>query len=219
MSRTDTQESNAPASAGAQSFPHATVQELNERCLDLLVHQARTDSNPPFQLASSLRELLHRTTPETRRRAAERTILLLDLEFQSAEWWEAVRRYPDKQFRTPSRRGSFPRRSGLPLARATLFLAREGCRANLDTARVLFGMARPVADLIAGLQLTDVDRIVERRFRHLHPRWHDQPDIWRALLTASDSPATTALRGTDLQGLQLIAGELILSARRADRTT
>lgn len=200
-----------------QSFPHATVRELNERCLELLVHQARTEANPPFQLASTLRELLRRTTPETRRRAAERAILLLDFEFQSAEWWEAVHRYPDKKFRTPSGRGSFPRRSGLSLARAALFLAREGCRANLDTARVLFGMARPVADLIAGLELTEVDRIAERRFRHLHPRWPDQPDVWRSLLTASDSQAAIALRRTDLEGLQLIAGELILSARHADR--
>lgn len=217
MSRADKPPASTPVSPGPEAFPHATVLEVNERCVELLVHQARADAIPSFPLVTTLRDVLRQMTPETRKRAAARAFLLLDLEFQNAEWWESVRRYPQRQFHMATWRGAFPRRSGLPLARATLLLAWQGCRANIDSACVLFGMARAAAELIAGLQLTEIDEIVDRRFRYLHPRWHDRPDLWRALLTAAESPAPSALRRAELQALQLIAGELIPSKEATRR--
>jgi hypothetical protein len=211
MSRADKPPASVPASPGLEAFPHATVFEVNERCLELLVHQARGEAIPSFPIVTTLREVLRQMTPETRKRAAARAFLLLDLEFQNAEWWETTHRYPQRQIHVVTWRGAFPRRSGLPLARATLLLAWQGCRADKDTACVLFGMARPVAGLIAGLQLTEIDGIADRRFRHLHPRWHDRPDLWRSLLTTSESPNPAALRRTELQALQLVAGDLIPS--------
>lgn len=198
-----------PMLPGADSFPHAGVVEVNEQCLELLVHQARTAPIPPFQLVMDLRDSLRQMTPERRKRAAARPFLLLDLEFQNPEWWDAVRRYPDKKFRTSSWRGSLPRRSGLPLARATLLLAWQGCRAHLETACILFGMSRAAAEVIIELQLTEIDRIADRRFRHLHPRWQDRPDVWRLLLAAAESPSAASLRRTDIHALALVAAELM----------
>lgn len=118
-------------------------------------------------------------------------------------------RYPNKKFHTPGWRGSLSRGSGLPLARATLLLTWQACRAHLDTACILLGISRPAAEIIAGFALTEIDRIADRRFRHLHPRWQDRPDLWRSILAASESSSGTALRKTDLQALALVAGELM----------
>lgn len=210
MAGANTPPFGGPTAPGRDSFPHAGVVEINQQCLDLLVRQARTDPNPPFQLVTDLRDTLRHTTPETRRRAAERPFLLLDFEFQNPEWWDAVRRYPEKKFRSSGWRGALPRRSGLPLARATLLLAWQGCRAHIETACILFGMSRPAAEVIAGLHLTELDRIADRRFRHLHPRWQDRPDLWRSLLAAAESSSSTPIRRTDLHALALVAAELML---------
>lgn len=198
-----------PTLPGADSFPHAGVVEVNEQCLEFLVHQARTVAVPAFQLVVDLRDALREMTPDRRKRAAARPFLLLDLEFQNPEWWDAAHRYPEKKFRTSAWRGSLPRRSGLPLARATLLLAWQGCRAHLETACILFGMSRAAAEVIVGLQLTEIDRIADRRFRHLCPRWQDRPEVWRSLLAASESSSATPLRRTDLYALALVTAELM----------
>lgn len=184
--------------------------EVNEQCLEFMVHLARTDPFPAFPLVTVLRDVLRQTTPESRRCAAARPFLLLDFEFQNPEWWNAVYKYPNKKFHTVGWRGALPRRSALPLARATLLLAWQGCRTQVEAACILFGMTRLTAELIAGLHLTEIDRIADRRFRLLHPRWRDRPDVWRSLLTAAESSNAAALRRTDLHALQLVAAELML---------
>lgn len=216
MAGTDRPPFIEPILAGRDSFPHTGVVEVNQQCLELLVHLARTDPHPPFPLVTALREPLREMTPETRLRAAARPFLLLELEFQNHEWWEAIRRYPRKKFHTAGWRGSFLRRPGLPLARATLLLAWQGCRAHLETACILFGMSRAAAEVIASLQLTEIDRIADRRFRHLHPRWQDRTDLWRSLLGASQSSSATLSRRTDLHSLALVAGELMPCARESN---
>jgi hypothetical protein len=70
-------------------------------------------------------------------------------------------------------------------------------------------MSRPTAEIIAQLQLTEIDRIAERRFRHLQPRWQDRPNVWRSLLAAAESSSIAALRRADLHALDLVAGELM----------
>lgn len=214
MTGTDKSPLVGPTLAPLDAFPHAGVVEVNEQCLNLLVHQARTDQFPPFPLVTALNNALRQTTPEVRKRAAARPFLLLDFEFQNPEWWEAVRRYPNKRFHTAGWRGCLSRRSGLPLARATLLLAWQGCRANLEEACILLGMSRPAAEVIARLQLTEIDRIADRRFRHLRPRWQDRPDYWRSLLAASESSNTAASRRTDLHALALVTGELMSPSER-----
>lgn len=198
-----------PISAGQDSFPHAGIVEVNEQCLEFLVHLARTEPFPTFPLVTVLRDVLRQTTPESRKCAAARPFLLLDLEFQNPEWWNAVHKYPSKKFHTASWRGALPRRFALPLARATLLLAWQGCRAQIETACILFGMNRPTAELIAGFHLTEIAGIADRRFRHLHPRWQDRPEVWRLLLAAAESSSAIALGRADLHALQLVAAELM----------
>jgi hypothetical protein len=63
--------------------------------------------------------------------------------------------------------------------------------------------------------LSDLDRIVERNFHHLRPRWEDRPGVWRALLLAAESEDFRRMRDFDLYSLQLITGDLWTAGARA----
>jgi hypothetical protein len=199
------EELGSPSSAG---FPLATLHEVNERCIELLVNAARADTAGSFPLVQHIRETLRASRPETRRLAAQRAFLLLDLEFRNLQWWRALRANPEKHWRTPSWRGSFPRRSAIPLTRATLMLAWYGIQSDISTACVLLGMTKNVAELIAAIPLSEIDRMADRGFRYLQPRWHDHPTLWRELLTPPASSGTADR--VDVHGLQLLTGELLM---------
>jgi hypothetical protein len=184
------------------------LRELNERCIELLVQAARTERPEAFPIVIQLRGTLQGLSPEMRARAACKTFLLLDLEFANAPWWQMVRSNPTRPAPLPNWRGSFPRGPAVQLARATILLAWHSLRAHRNAA-CLLGMTPAVAEVIAGLSLTDMDRIVDRRFRHLRPRWEDRPAVWRQLLQAAQSPDIRRTREVNLRGLQLLVGEMI----------
>jgi hypothetical protein len=183
--------------------------EVNERCIEMLVNAARREQSRPFPLVSELSELLKRADPSTRQRAARRTFLLVDMEFANPDWWHTACNHPSQQMRTPLCRGCFPRGSAIPLAHATLMLAWNSLRADPAAARILLGMVQPVADLIAGLRFDEIDRVAQKRFRHVRPRWDDRPAVWRRLLLAAQSDDEKLMGAFDLHGLQLLAGELL----------
>lgn len=114
----------------------------------------------------------------------------------------------EKQFRGTAWRNPFPRRSAIPLARATLMLAWQMIRTDVQAARVVLGIANEVAEIIGVLQLTELDRIADRRHRHLEPRWADRPTVWHSLLSAALAPESAAMQRVDAYGLQLLTGDL-----------
>lgn len=209
MTRTQNPTPPHPSLGTPTAFPFATLHEVNERCIALLVNAAHSEDSPPFALVAPLRELLRNTGPASRRRASESGFLLVDMEFQDLEWWRAARTHPDRQLRNGQWRGQFPRRTAIPLTRATLMLVWQSIHADLDTACALLGLAHPVAELISDLQLAELEGIAVRRSRHLYPRWYDQPLVWRALLLAASTEKPAALRNFRIQGLQLITGRLL----------
>jgi hypothetical protein len=148
-------------------------------------------------------------TPERRNYAAARAFLLVDFEFGNIDWWTAVRQYPEKQFRGTAWRSPFPRRSAIPLTRATLTVAWQAIRTDPRTACVVLGIADQVAEIIGNLQITELDRIADRRHRHLEPRWADRPGVWRSLVLAASAPESTAMKRFDAYGLQLLTGGLM----------
>jgi hypothetical protein len=191
--------------------PLQEVYEINERCIELLVQAARSERLETFFLVNPLREVLREMTPETRARAARRAFLLVDLEFSDADWWRRAKTYPTRSEHLSPDRPSFPRPAALQLARSTLTLAWHSVRADRDAAGVMLGMHSAVSSLIASLSLTEIDRIVERRFRHVRPRWDDRPSVWLQLLRASQSENIRQARDFNVRGLQLIAGALMSS--------
>jgi len=213
--RTEIPQSVGAASAAGGSFSLTSIHEVNERCLELLVHAARASALPPFSLVFPVRDLLLEMTPELRKRAGARAFLLLDFEFGNVQWWTAVHRFPEKQFRGTAWRNPFARRSAIPLTRATLMLAWQMIRTDARAARVALGIVDEVAEIIGTLQLTELDRIAERRYRHLEPRWADRPTVWRALLSAASAPDPSAMTQMDAYGLQLLTGDLAQVRKRA----
>ena len=207
-SRTEIPQSVGAAATAGTAFSLTSIHEVNERCLELLAHAARSELIPPFSLVFPLRDLFLEMTPELRKRAAARAFLLLDFEFRNIPWWMAVRQFPEKQFRGTAWRNPFPRRSAIPLTRATLMLAWQMIRADAGAARVILGVADEVADIIGALQLTELDRIAVRRHRHLEPRWADRPAVWHSLLSAALAPEAAAMQRIDAYGLQLLTGDL-----------
>lgn len=185
--------------------------EVNERCLELLVHAARQETKGCFRLVSELREILKTADPAVRRRAASRSFLLVDLEFGNSDWWRGAGSHLSQYARLPSWGRSFPPGSGTQLARATLLVAWNSLRAARDreTVRLLLGMTPEVADTIARLKFDQIDRIAQKRFRFVRPRWEDRPAVWRRLLTAARADSPTLIGEFNIHALQLLAGELM----------
>ncbi|MEP7245435.1 MAG: hypothetical protein ABI885_17415 [Gammaproteobacteria bacterium] len=196
-------------SASPHRFPFSALYDVNERCIELLVHAARSSQSVPFALVSQVREELRNLDPEARRRTASHGFLLIDLEFGNVEWWQAALAQPQRTLRAPAWRGSFERRAGISLTRSTLMFVWHSLRADRDAARVLLGLAAPVAELLRALPLPALDPIAERYFRHLRPRWHERPALWRLLLKSAAAGDPAAQHGFDVLGLQLIGGELL----------
>ncbi|MGH7108478.1 MAG: hypothetical protein ACREFT_18445 [Acetobacteraceae bacterium] len=217
--RTEIPQSVGAASVPGGGFSLTSIHEVNERCLELLVYAARSERIAPFSLLFPIRDLFLEMTPELRKRAAARAFLFLDFEFRNVEWWTAVRQFPEKQFRGTAWRNPFPRRSAISLTRATLMLAWQAIRTSGEKACIVLGMAAKVAEIVGDLQLTELDRIADRRHRHLEPRWADRPAAWRALLTPASAPESAAMKLGDAYGLQLMTGDLVpirKTSRRPD---
>lgn len=192
-------------SFNSSPFPFADLHEINERCLQLLVSEARSERRSSIALVMPLREVLLQLGADARRRAAQRGVLLVDLRLQDVEYWESIQRAPTRSCRTlVAWGGSFPRRSAAPLARSVLVLARHTLKSHREAALLLLGIAPRVARVIASLSLSELDVIASMQFRHLHPRWMDQPVIWRELLQSAQLERTVALSKFDIHGLQLI---------------
>jgi len=198
--------------------PLQGAHEVNERCLEMLVNAARHPPARPFPLISELRDLLKGADPSVRRRAARRSFLLVDLEFGNPDWWHTARNHPSQQIRTPLWWGCFPRVSAIQLARATLVLAWNNLRADPAAARILLGMAAPVAEVIASLRFDEIDRIAQKRFRNVRPRWDDRPAVWRRLLVAAQTDDERRMAAFNLHGLQLLAGELLPQEENRNRS-
>lgn len=207
--RTEIPQSVGAASAAGGGFSLSSIHDVNERCLELLVHAAHTGPVAPFSLIFPIRDLLLQMTPELRKRAAARAFLFVDFEFRNVDWWTAVRQFPEKQFRGTAWRNPFPRRSAIPLTRATLMLAWQAIQTAGSKACIFFGMADKVAEIIGDLQLTELDRIADRRHRHLEPRWADRPAAWHSLLAIAAAPDRAATKRVDAYGIQLLTGDLV----------
>ena len=191
----------------------APLKAVNERCIEMLALAARKEPSGSLTLVGYLKEVLLRMTPEIRARAAQRPVLLSDMQFTNAPWWRVAREHPARPAPLPSWRGSFPKPQAVSLARATLMLAWHSLRFSPESG-VLLGVIPGVAELITELSLTDIDTIVERRFQHVRPRWEDRPAVWERLLLKAESEDFRKTRDFNLYSLQLVTGELWTSTGR-----
>lgn len=200
--------------APSAAFSLPTLHDLNRRGVDLLAQTARRRPEHSFSLISALKRELFASTPASRDRAAARPFLLWDLDFHNAPWWQAIAHDPDRRIRKPALQPAFPRETVLPLTRATLIAAWRAVCADARSARILLGLDESVAELLITLPVTAIDSIAEHVHPHLRPRWADHPAFWRALLRAANGGDSAKLSRIDIQGIQLLTGDILIARTR-----
>jgi hypothetical protein len=186
----------------------APLQDVNARCIEMLVNAARAARPDMPTLVSHLQGLLRRTTPDMRARAARGAVLMVDMQFANLQWWQMLKDHPNRLAPVPAWRGAFPRQASVQLARSALTLAWHSVRSDRHAA-CLLGITPPVAELIASLSVTEIDQVVERRFRHVRPRWEDRPTVWRRLLLSAEVEDLRRARDFNVYSLQLLTADLL----------
>jgi hypothetical protein len=186
------------------------VHTLNERCLELLTHLARSNAEHVSpDTVQCYRALWGNLNPQARSQAAQVPCLLLDVYFKDARWWRWARDpHAVRRHRIPAR-NSFSRRIAGELMRETLMLAWSTVAFDRAAATILLGMAPDVSAIIAELGVHDVERIAARQSRYLQLRWDDFPAFWSRLLNAAVQGDEDALHACHLHGIQLLGSELL----------
>jgi hypothetical protein len=110
--------------------------------------------------------------------------LLVDVHFRSAEWWDSLLHFPTASRPIDSWLTAFPRQRGIMLTRSALTLAWHVARTDRQAAVVFLGLSPSVSELFGLVSLQQIDRIAERHFAHLRPRWEDNPAMWHEILSA-----------------------------------
>lgn len=189
------------------------LHEVNERCIELLIDSARScDQRNGWtaDLINHSRALLCTMNSAACIRASKSPFLLVDFGFQDLKWWQQLMRHPEKAARNPTWLPCFQRRQdAVKLARTALVLAWYTARLNRELAIVLLGLAPAVADVIATLRMQQIDRIAERQFRHVRPRWEDHPAMWQQLLRSAQSGDVDSVCDFNVRGIQLLTSELM----------
>lgn len=177
------------------------LEEINASFLQLLVDMARNTVRPTGDFIAPLRAALCDLPEPVTAIAARTPVLLLDLQFADATWWNAVA--TDASRVPPAARWltSFPKARALKLARATLTLAWHLSRTDTAAEMILMGLTAPVSAIVGTLRFNQLDAIAERQFTHLRPRWEDRPRLWLQLLSGNLDPLNAS--AFTLRALQL----------------
>ena len=187
----------------------SALREINAQCLQLLVAMAHRPGDSSHDFIDEISGTLCRLSPGAQAAASYFPFLLVDMRFRDHEWWREVTAHPTTTRRSPTWLVQLPRQATIKLARTTLVLAWHTARTDRESAIVLLGISPSVADLLAQLSLCEFDRIAERHFRHLRPRWEDRPAVWAQLLNSAQNGDNDAARELILRGLHLMAGEFL----------
>jgi hypothetical protein len=185
------------------------VQQMNERCLGVLRTLAGTEPTKyPFEIVTRFRDLWHELDSGALKRAAKNPVLLVDVHFQSENWWRRAMHRGAGNGKGARANECFPPKLAGELMRETLMLAWPTARENPQAAGLLFGMTSEVAALVGALTPQHIESVASRHSRELRPRWEDMPAYWQSLLIAAQIGDGAALREVHLYSLQLIANEL-----------
>jgi hypothetical protein len=182
-----------------------TAHRLNERCFSLLSDAVRTgDASIELHAMFSLRELWGRADARVCERAARCPVLLLDLNFQRADWWGRVSRDDGRASSTSGPSAPFIVERVAPLLREILMEAWSISRSLPHAASLIFGMEPRVSAAIADLSVPVLDQVAAAYARSLRPRWEESHAFWQRLLMAAIGADDEALAYAHLHCLQLL---------------
>jgi len=182
-----------------------TAHRLNERCFSLLAETVRTGgaSGEPHVMYG-LREFWAQVDARVRERAGRCPVLLLDLNFQRADWWSRVGHGDDGASSVNGPPAIFAVERATPLLREILMEAWSIGRAMPHAASLIFGMEPRVSSAIADLSVPELDQVALAYARYLRPRWEESRVFWQRLLLASIGADDEALAHAHLHCLQLL---------------
>lgn len=183
------------------------VRDLNEHVLEVL---ATISTRPPDATGSAegYEDLWRSLDADSRWRAAQMPFLFLDLRFHDAEWWQHISSAVGEAGGDDcgSRREDTWQSQ---LATQALMLAWAAARADGLSASLLFGMARPVVEIVGGLPPKGVDHLCRIVCPAMRLRFSQTGTFWRRLVMAASQNDVRALREVHLYGLRLLGGEML----------
>lgn len=156
------------------------------------------------QVMYGLRGLWAQVDARVCERAGRCPVLLLDLNFQRADWWRRVCHDDDRASSVIGPSALFTAERVTPILREILMEAWSIARSMPHAASLIFGMEPHVSSAIAGLSVPELDRVAVAYARHLRPRWEESRVFWQRLLLAAIGADEEALAHARLHCLQLL---------------
>jgi hypothetical protein len=178
---------------------------LNEQLLELLTSAAET-RNPTSPLVATLYETFRRMDANTRGQLS-RAPLLIDAGFAVPDRWSMEIHQASCRSRGRPEHW-LARRQAVALARSTFFIAWHLVHTFPHASKLLLGMCDPCISFFDRATVSDVQRLSERRYEWIRPRWELQPEIWEDLITLARHPPKLLPGSVALRAMALIAAEV-----------
>jgi len=186
---------------------------LNERCF---AHLAQVVKAHPDLGRTPALEVLSAAIAQVDARVCARAgscpVLLLDLDFNEAERWDRI--IAGMPIAAPA--PLFSQEAASPLLHEILMQAWNVNHGAPRAARLFFGMAPKVTEVISKLTGEELKRIAQAHALHLRPRWEDRRTFWARLMDAAVGTSDEALVDVQLHCLSLLGGELVPARRTGD---
>lgn len=185
-----------------------TVRHLNGQCLNFLLQLSRTaEHSKQFACLRDHVPLWAEMDSEALVRAASCPVLLLDINFQSHEWWDASKSHIHQHAAGAIANPGFE--NAEPLMYDILTEAWTAVRSLPRAASLAFGMTPTVTAAIAGLRAADIHGLATAAIHEVRPRWESHPQFWKDLLTTARQKDTEAMTRMHLECLQLLGSGFV----------
>jgi hypothetical protein len=192
----------------------ASLTELNELCLALLVEQSEIRGSQAGVLLRSIADLWRTMDATARQRAAACPFLVVDAGFSDPLRWQAP---PAPQVGDASE-GPYAAFFTVPtaahVARLVFTYAWHLARADGSAARFFLAMPADTATAISHWTLPQINSLADCHPGWLTPRWPARVAVWRELLTAAANGDQVVLERARLRGIALLAAEARIRAPR-----
>lgn len=193
----------------------ASIAEINEQYIDILVTQARNLSGgTAVSLVRELRPLLLAMDGSARRRAAACPYVLVDAGFSNPQRWDWAQGFyvADSEPITQEQYATLPKATALAFDMFSL----GWCvmRAPSMAARAMLGMHERTAQIVEACSLGQMTRLARSHAHWIQARWPTHKRMWRGLLSAAMKGEGPALERARMRGVQLLAAEARSSALR-----
>jgi hypothetical protein len=195
----------------AKSFEIA--RRLNGKGLQWLAHLAVSDELYPLDIFRHNRDLWRKLDARACLRAARIPIVLLNCNFQHAEWWASVVSHGVPPIINIGKDRLPITEDTQPVLRDLLAEARTIAVTEPGVANLVLGAPSVTVRLIASMTLPDIDWISIRYVHELRPRWTEKSVFWRNLLLASLGETEDELSDLHCHSLQLLGSELLANKR------